>query len=294
MKSIGTLCFVLCLTLCGFSQTANQKAPPSQPDSIFISGNVSLEGEERPEYMAFAFPDNWLGTNQKVHAPIDANGDFRTKVFLRGTNAVLCWYEDQTNRMHYSWLIVSPGDSLSITVNNHQYSFFGKNAAATEDHYHMKTQKEWSHYFHVLDTGYRLEPEVYLEFRKNHYEEDVKILETYCATRNCCELFRQWFTGDARVRYFLDLMDYTWKSRDYGLGSDVRLTGERNKRYKEAFLGEIDLDDPRYEMAYFYSLFVNAYSMKVEKTTPFDEVPKEIQITKLNILLDLVAREVTS
>lgn len=289
---MGTLCFALCLTLCGFGQTGDQKVSPSQPDSIFISGNVSLEGEERPEYMTFAFWDDWLGINENVRTMIDANGDFSTKIFLRGTNAILCRYEDQSKRRHYSWLIVSPGDSLSITVNNHEYSFFGKNAAATEDQYHMRTQKEWSHYYHVLDTGYRLEPEVYLKFRKQHYEEDMKFLETYCGSRDCSDLFRQWYTGDARLRYFLDLMNYSWKSRDYGLGSDVRLTGERYERYKAAFLGEINPDEPGFAMSYLYSPFVNAYYMKVEKKMPFDQVPKEIQITKLNILLDLVAKEV--
>lgn len=223
---------------------------------------------------------------------IDAHGDFSTKIFLRGRNTVLCWYLDQSNRMRDSYLIVSPGDSLSITVNNHEYRFFGKNAEATQDHYHMRTEKEWSHYYHVLDTGYRLEPEEYLEFRKQHYEEDMKFLETYCGTRDCSDLFREWYAGDARVRYFQDLMNYTWKSRDYGLGSEVRLTGERLKKYKEAFMSEIDLDDPRYAMSYMYSPFVNAYFMKVEKKAPFDQVPKEIQITKLNILLNLVAKEV--
>jgi hypothetical protein len=292
MKFTAILYFALCLTLCGFGQTGDQKAAPSQPDSISISGNIFLEGGERPEYIAFAFWDHWLGSNQNVRAMIDANGDFSTRIFLRGTNAILCWYQDQSNRRHYSYLIVSPGDSLSITVDNHQYTFFGKNAAATEGHYYMRTQEEWSHYYYVLDTGYRLEPEAYLEFRKQHYEEDMKFLETYCATRNCSNLFRQWYTGDARVRYFRDLMDYSWKSRDYGLGSDVRLTRERNKRYKQAFFGEIDLDDPGYATSYMYASFVNAYFMKVEKKTPFDQVPKEIQITKLNILLDLVAKEV--
>lgn len=283
---------MLGLTVCGFSQTGDQKLSPSQPDSNFISGNIFLEGEERPESIAFAFSDQWLGINQNVYAMIDANGDFSTKIFLRGTNTILCRYEDQSNRRHYSWLIVSPGDSLLITVNNHEYSFSGKNAAATEDLYHMRTEKEWSHYYYVLDTGYRLEPEVYLEFRKQHYEEDMKFLETYCGSRNCSGLFRQWYTGDARVRYFQDLMNYSWKSRDYGLGSEVRLTGERKNRYNQAFLGKIDLDDPGYEMSYMYSSFARAYFMKVEKKTPFDQVPKEIQITKLNILLDLIAKEV--
>lgn len=292
MKLMEILCFVLGLTVCGFSQTGDQKVSPSQPDSIFISGNIFLEEEERPESIAFAFSDHWLGIDQNVHAMIDANGDFSTKIFLRGTNTILCRYKDQSNLRHYSWLIVSPGDSLSITVNNHAYSFFGKNAAVTEDYYHMRTQKEWSHYYYVLDTGYRLEPEVYLEFRKQHYEEDMKFLETYCGSRNCSGLFIQWYTGDARVRYFQDLMNYSWKSRDYGLGSDVRLTGERNNRYNQAFLGKIDLDDPGYAMSYMYSSFVKAYFMKVEKKTPFDQVPKEIQITKLNILLDLVTKEV--
>lgn len=292
MKFTGILCFALCLTLVAFAQPRDQKVWPSQPDSIFISGNISLEGEEKPECITFAFWDHLLGTNQNLRAMIDANGDFKARIFLRGTNAMFCVYLDQSRQRHYSNLIVSPGDSLSITVNNHQFSFFGKSAAATEDHYRMRTQKEWSHYYYVLDTGYRLEPEVYLEFRKQHYEGDLKFVETYCATRNCSDLFRQWYGGDARLRYFRDLMDYSWKSRDYGLGSDVRLTGERKERYKEAFLGQIDLDDPGYAMSYLYSPFVNAYSMNVEKKTPYDQVPKEIQITKLNILLDLVAKEV--
>ena len=292
MKFPGILWFALCLPLGGLGQTSEQNLSPPQPDSIFISGNIFLEGEERPESIAFAFWDHWLGVNQKIRAMIDANGNFSTKIFLRRTNAVLCRYKDQSNLRHHSWLIVSPGDSISITVNNHEFSFSGKNAAATEDYYHMRTPKEWSHYYYVLDTGYRLEPEVYLEFRKQHYEEDMKFLETYCGSRDCPDLFRQWYTGDARVRYFANLMDYSWRSRDYGLGSDVRMTGERNKRYNEAFLGKIDLDDPGYAMSYMYSPFVNSYFQKVEKKTPFDQIPKEIQITKLNILLDLVGREV--
>lgn len=292
MKFTGMWCFALGLTLYGFGQTRDREFWPHEPDSIFISGTISLEGEKTPESIAFAFWDHWLGINQDVRAMIDANGAFNTRILLRCTNAVLCRYQDQSNRWHYSYLIVSPGDSLSIAVNNHQYSFFGKNAAATEDHYRMRTQKEWSHYYYVLDTGYRLEPEVYLEFRKQHYQADMRFIETYCASRNCSDLFKQWYTGDARLRYFRDLMDYGWRSRDYGLGSDVRLTGDRKRRYKEAFLGEIDLDDPGYAMSYLYSPFVNAYRQTVEKKTPFDQIPKEIQITKLNILLDLVAKEV--
>lgn len=292
MKLTGITCLALCLNLSGFGQTSDEKASLSQPDSIFITGNIFPEAEEKPQYITFAFWDHWLGINQNVRAMVDAYGNFSARIFLRGTNTVLCMYKDKANLRHYSYLIVSPGDSLSITIKNHQYGFFGKNARASEDYYHMRTQNEWSDYYYVLDTGYRLEPERYLEFRKQHYDEDMKFLGSYCATRNCSDLFKQWYSGDARLRYFLDLMNYSWKSRDYGLGSDVRLTGERNKKYKEAFLGEIDLDDPGYSMSYLYSPFVNAYFQKVERKTPFDQVPKEIQIKKLNILLDLVAREV--
>ena len=83
-------------------------------------------------------------------------------------------------------------------------------------------------------------------------------------------------------------MAYSWKSADYGLGSPVRLTGERNEKYNTSYLGEIDLDDSTYAMSKWYTFFLNGYSQKVEKRIPSDQAQKVVYIQKLNFLLDIV------
>jgi len=123
--------------------------------------------------------------------------------------------------------------------------------------------------------------------------KDLEFLQNYCNTRNCSELFREYYAADLKIRYFMDLMNYSWKSADYGLGSPVRLTGERKEKYNAAYLNDIDLDDPIYAMSFYYTPFLNAYSQKVEKRIPFDQVEKVVYITKLNHLLDIISKEVS-
>lgn len=258
-------------------------------DSVFIQGQITLSNE-KPSSIRFAVVDYLLGVENYEYATIDDEGNFEIKFFLRNTQQVYCSYGE---RMRHNTLILSPGDSLMITVSDNGIKFFGKNASASEDYYHIRTQKEWSNYHYVLDTGYRLEPEVYLKFRKKHYQRDLELLESYCKNRDCSALFQTWYATDAKVRYFRDLMAYSWKSGDYGLGSKVRLTGERKERYNAAYLGQIDLDDSTYTISKWFPFFLNGYSQKVEKRIPPEQAQKIIYITKLNILLDIISTEVS-
>ncbi|HEU5293035.1 MAG TPA: hypothetical protein VFU05_20460 [Cyclobacteriaceae bacterium] len=133
-------------------------------DSVFIQGQITLSNE-KPSSIRFAVVDYLLGVENYEYATIDDEGNFEIKFFLRNTQQVYCSYGE---RMRHNTLILSPGDSLMITVSDNGIKFFGKNASASEDYYHIRTQKEWSNYHYVLDTGYRLEPEVYLKFQKKN------------------------------------------------------------------------------------------------------------------------------
>lgn len=278
--------FPLCAS---YGQTHHPVTKRMKQDSAFINGHLILS-HEKSQSLSFVVWDHWLGITRTENAMLDEAGKFEIKFFIRNTLPVLCRYEDRGK--HYVWLIISPGDSLTIVKNGSDVTFSGKNAAASEDYYHLRTAKEWSSYYNVLDTGYRLEPEDYLVFRKDHYNRDLELLGNYCKTRDCSELFKSWYLADAKVRYFTDVMNYSWKSANYGLGSLVRLTGDRKEKYKAAYLSELDLNDPSYAMSYFYSLFLNQYSQKVEKRIPFDQGQKVVYITKLNFLLDIISKEV--
>jgi thiol-disulfide isomerase/thioredoxin len=258
-------------------------------DSAFINGQIILS-DEKPVSIRFAVVDYLLGVEKYEYATIDDEGRFQIKFFIRNTHQVYCSYGEKRRR--YNMLILSPGDSLTLSVNNDDVKFFGKNARASENYYQLRSPKEWSTYYYALDTGYRLEPEAYLEFRNNHYKMDIQFLASYCKTNDCSALFKQWYTADAKVRNFRDLLAYSWKSRDYGLGSEVRLTGERKEKYNAAYLSDIDLDDSTYTISKWHTFFLSGYSQKVEKTIPFDQVQKVLYITKLNFLLDIISKEV--
>ncbi|HET7178192.1 MAG TPA: hypothetical protein VFI14_00640, partial [Chryseosolibacter sp.] len=86
---------------------------------------------------------------------IDEEGKFVIRIPLRNTSAVLWLCEGKKRRKGY--IIVRPGDSLTMTINDTTVSFRGKNAQASEDYYHLRTENEWSQYVNALDTGYRLE-----------------------------------------------------------------------------------------------------------------------------------------
>lgn len=289
MKDATFSLLILCAFCVSFGQT--QLAAPAQirHDSAFINGQIILSGE-KPASIHFAVVDYLLGVENYEYAAIDDEGRFQIKFFIRNTHQVFCSYGEKRK---YNTLILSPGDSLTLVVNDDDAKFFGKNARATENYYHLRSPKEWSAYYHALDTGYRLEPEVYLEFRKNHYRMDMEFLASYCTRTDCSDLFKQWYSADAKVRHFRDLLNYSWKSQDYGLGSEVRLTGERKQKYNAAYLPDIDLDDSTYAMSKWYTFFLNGYSQKVETKIPFDQAQKVVYITKLNFLLDIISKEVS-
>lgn len=289
MKKTLSLLLILCPHCISFGQTQQPAPPQIQQDSAFINGQLALS-HEKSQAISFVVWDHWSGITRTENAMLDEDGKLVIKFFIRNTIPVLCQYEDKGR--HYLWLIVSPGDSLTIVKNGSDVTFSGKNAATSEDYYHLRTAQEWSSYYHVLDTGYRFEPEDYLVFRKDHYNKDLELLGNYCKTRDCSELFKSWYLADAKVRYFTDVMNYSWKSANYGLGSPVRLTGERKEKYKAACLSDLDLNDSSYAMSHFYSSFLNQYSQKVEKRIPFDQGQKVVYITKLNLLLDIISKEV--
>lgn len=289
MKNTLLSFLMLCPLFSSFGQANAPVSTQTKPDSVFIVGQIILSGQ-KPQAVSFALWDHWLGTNKTYYTSLDSAGRFQITLLIRHTNPVLWRYSDKAR---WQTIIVSPGDSLTIVVNDTEIKFLGRNAAASEDYYHLRTSKEWSAYFNTLDKGYKLEPEEYLVFRREHYEKDLAFLETYCKDRDCSELFKKWYTADAKVRNFTDLMNFSWKSDNYGLGNAVRLTGERYNAYKAAFMHEIDPDDSAYAMSYFYSPFLNTYSQKLEKRIPFNQVPKVVHIAKLNILVDIISKEIS-
>ena len=289
MKNTLRSFLVLCPVCFSYGQNQHPVPAQTEQDSAVINGEIILPGE-KPASITFYVADYLLGIERPERGSVDEEGRFHVKFFIRNAHQVY-WHHGERGRPRS--LIVSPGDSLTLNVTDSGVKFTGKNAAASEDYYYMRTQEKWSAYYYALDTGYRLEPEAYLQFRKDHYKEDLELLDSYCKSRSCSGLFKRWYATDAKVRYFRDLMAYSWKSADYGLGSPVRLTGERKGKYNAAYLGQIDLDDSTYAMSKWYTFFLNGYSQKVENRIPPDQVRKALYITKLNLLLDIISREVS-
>lgn len=289
MKNTLLTFLVLCAVCFSYGQDQEAVPPQTHQDSAVINGEITLSGEKDAS-ITFYVVDYLLGIESPERGSVDEQGRFHVKFFIRNTHQVN-WHYGESGQP--GTLIVSPGDSLTLNITDSGVKFSGKNAAACEDYYHIRTQKEWTAYYNTLDTGYRLEPEAYLQFRKAHYKQDLVMLDSYCKARDCSALFMKWYAADAKVRYFRDLMTYSWKSADYGLGSPVRLTGERKENYNAAYLADIDLDDSTYAMSKWYTFFLNGYSQKVEKRIPFDQVQKVLYITKLNFLLDIISKEVS-
>jgi thiol-disulfide isomerase/thioredoxin len=287
MKTFHAALVILCPLCHSIGQTFDTVPALPKEDSAFIKGQIILR-DKKPSSITFYVVDYLVGIEKPERASVDVEGRFQIRFFIRNTHQVSWRYDE---RGSYGSLILSPGDSLTLIVTDDQVQFFGTNAAASEDHYHLRTQKEWSAYYYALDTGYRLEPERYLQFRKERYQQDLDFLQSYCKTRDCTALFNRWYTTDAKVRYYQDLMAYSWKSVDYGLGSPVRLTREQNEKYNAAYLEEIDLDDSTFAISKWYTFFLNGYSQKVEKRIPFDQVENVLYITKLNFLLEIISRE---
>jgi thiol-disulfide isomerase/thioredoxin len=288
MKDFLFSFLILCPLCLSFGQSHPTAPALLKQDSAYIKGQIILSGE-KPASVTFFVVDYLLGIERPEHASVDAEGRFEIRFFIRNTHQVTWRYGERRNQ---GTLILSPGDSLTVIATDNEVKLFGKNAAPSEDYHHIRTQKEWSAYYYALDTGYRLEPEVYLEFRKQHYKKDLKFLDSYCLTRACSGLFKKWYSTDAEVRYFNDLMAYSWKSENYGLGSPVRLTGERKEKYNAAYLGDIDPNDSTYAISKWYTFFLIGYSQKVEKRIPHDQIQKVVYVAKLNALLDIIGKEI--
>jgi thiol-disulfide isomerase/thioredoxin len=289
MKVVVILLLLGALRVPSSGQTDNTIADLKTPDSVFVNGRITLpDGKSRSIF--FVFWDQLLGINRKEYAMLDENGRFEIKLFIRSTSPILWRYQGKETQDGF--LIVSPGDSLTIIIEGSAVTFSGRNAAASADYYHMRSRQEWADYYYTLDTGYRLEPEAYLDFRKERYEKELEFFQKYCKDRDCSELFEKWYAVDLKVLYFFDLLSYSWKSATYGLGSEVRLTGRRKEKYDSASFKDIDLDDSTYSMSSAYTPFLITYAQKVAKSTPFDQVYNEIYTAKLNILQDIISKQV--
>jgi|GEM_PF-4927556 len=260
--------------------------PAIRADSVFICGEIR-ELNVKPTVVVFHVTDYVLGRQVPHYAMVDSSGKFKINLFLRHTHEIY-W---QLGEGQHHLLLAEPGDSLAITVGNKGISFTGNNARACEDIHNMRTPDEWLAYYFQREKGYDLEPEEYLNFRKKYYELDQRFLDDYCAERDCSGLFRKWYLSNIRVNYFVDLMNFSWKSLNYGFGTGVRLAPERKEKYNASFWEDIQPDDSSYFLSSKYMTLLNNMSWKYLRAR---EGVKEGQVAKLNLLIDLSSRRMST
>lgn len=107
------------------------------------------------------------------------------------------------------------------------------------------------------------EPEEYYRFRTDYHEKQLQFLKEYCLTNDCSGTFKIWYRKNAEVQKYRELMTYSWKSHKYGLGSPIRLTGEKARAYSALYRDSINLNDSLYEITSLYTRFLNPLSQRM-------------------------------
>ena len=205
-----------------FSGNSASLRIPGWADTVYIHGEIKTPRQKNKSIVTFHVNDYVTGKLLNYYSSIDSTGKFDVKFFLRNTQDIFWRYnEDSLFR-----LIISPKDSLTIIINKGGIHFSGRNAKASEDINIMRSpyRKAFPSKEEEKAVGH-LEPEDYLIFRRQQKDKQIKFLESFCKSRNCSALFREWYLADCEVNYYNELLAYGWKSLKYGIGSTARRYG---------------------------------------------------------------------
>ncbi|MEJ1241647.1 thioredoxin family protein [Chryseolinea sp. T2] len=258
-------------------------------DTVVITGKINIPINAKGQVVAtFYIIDYLLAAERTYFSVIDSTGNFHVRFFLRNTQDI-SWRFDKAQPSRQ--LLLAPGDSLHIVVDQSGFHFSGANAKASKDIHNMRTPEESTQYYYEREKGLGLEPEEYLKFCKERFDKDAQWVEQYCKERNCSALFLEWYKSNNEVSYFSDLLAFSWKSLNYGLGSTVRLRGERKLKYDSSFWSSMKPSDPAYLLSSRFIFLLNGYSHRYTRES---SAPAEAQKLKLSRIAEILNQKVTT
>ena len=232
-----------------------------------VMGHIKnhLQYFDSTDRVRLSVSDYILGTQKNFYATIDSTtGLFNVSVDLTGPQDIYFQYHHRL----LSRLFLHPGDTLIIFLDSENYGlkndntqFAGAFADVNYDLYYMRKPYEDSlPPYQEMNKALCGEPEEYYEFRKYFLQEELQFLEGYCSTNNCSETFKTWFRKNAEVHFYKELMNFSWKSFKYGMGSPTRLEGDKRAAYKALFMDSLDHEDSLYQLSAAYFLYLNPLS----------------------------------
>lgn len=113
--------FILCFYFHSYGQAYDSIFNEIEQDSAFIDGKIILS-EEQPTFVQFFVSDYLLGVQRSEYATVDNEGRFQIKFFIRNTHEVY-WRFGENGLSNV--ILVSPGDSLTIMMNDKEITFAG-------------------------------------------------------------------------------------------------------------------------------------------------------------------------
>jgi thiol-disulfide isomerase/thioredoxin len=201
------------------------------PDTTYIYGQIIKNlSPAKKTIVAVYINDYLLGQQLHFYSSFDSIGRFFLKFSMRSTQDIFLAYDDDLFR-----LIVSPGDSVGMAVNKTGLHFFGNKASENENLRLLASREKYLSVTEEERALAHLEPEDYLIFRKQIWEKQIKLLDSFCIARNCTTLFKDWCAADFEVNYFNELLAWGWKNLKYGMGAK-KLGRERKDKYLSAFM----------------------------------------------------------
>ena len=247
----------------------------------FVKGQISDYNPKTTAGVKFYVNDYVFGVQNTHFASIDSIGKFRVEFPLYNSQDIYWTY--QADSLHR--LIVSPNDTLSITIDKQgKVDFAGNNATACYNISDLEHSKETMS-VQQMTSALNLEPEEYVKFRKEVKQKETDSFDNLCAQNRCSELFKVWFLRDSEVRYFRDLTDFSWKSLKYGMAGDSKLSTERRAAFNNSFLNAINLNDTLYNRSSSYFMLVNNMSIRQIKFNDPEAMRKFFK-AKVRFLLD--------
>lgn len=255
------------------TQKFNLAARLSQPDKPSMDmGTAVIQGYikdfDTTDYykpIKLHVHDHVLGLPQIYKFDIDSSGVFSTSFHLNATKDIWISFSPNAPSMR---LLASPNDTLTLSIDHRNHPdtvhFMGNTASASYGIYYMaEGYREALPDSKTYNNALAKEPEDFLLFVQKSRDEQIDFLEKYCASQNCSELFKEWYLANTEVRYFDDLMKFSWRSLKYGLGSMQRLTQEQKEKYESQFRDSIDLNNEKYAMSSVYFSLINSLSQRV-------------------------------
>jgi thiol-disulfide isomerase/thioredoxin len=208
----------------------------------------------------FSYHDYLTIKTNSVYAPIDSLGRFQLEMELLSAQDIMYRFDNKIFPV-----FVSPNDTLMIYIDPEQpenSDFQGKNSDINYDLlitlkriYELDDPKEDNNQLSKHFNEYKA-------YKDSVHKNEMRFLNEYSKNDYCSELFKVWFKTTSEVRYYTDLLNYSWKNY---YSKDIENSLKAYNAYLDTFFEKINMNDSITSITGRYFFYTNSVNNKIPR-----------------------------